>query len=170
MVLSPMLAPPSAPANLTAIPTNLQINLNWNPVNGATNYTLKRGTANGGPYPTICRGLTATNYADANVTNTVTYYYVVTALGAGGESSNSVQAAAAPLPSKQPTSISASLSSGRLALSWPFDHIGWRLQAQTNGLNPANWVEVPGATATNLISIEVDPANWSVFYRMVYSP
>ena len=39
MVLSPVLAPPSAPADLTAIPTNLQIHLNWNPVNGATNYT-----------------------------------------------------------------------------------------------------------------------------------
>lgn len=58
-----------------------------------------------------------------------------------------------------------------LELSWPADHTGWRLQVQTNaltaGLNSI-WFDVPGSTATNFISIPIDPGNETVFYRMIY--
>jgi hypothetical protein len=54
-----------------------------------------------------------------------------------------------------------------LTLSWPADHTGWRLQMQTNLLG-TNWVDVPGATTTNLMTLPVNPANASVFYRLVY--
>jgi hypothetical protein len=58
-----------------------------------------------------------------------------------------------------------------LRLSWPPDHIGWRLQAQTNALNAgldANRVDVAGSAATNQVFILGDPANGSVFLRLVY--
>jgi len=58
-----------------------------------------------------------------------------------------------------------------LTLSWPADHIGWRLQAQTNSTSAGllnNWADVPGSTTTNQIIMPVDPANGAVFYRMVY--
>lgn len=70
-----------------------------------------------------------------------------------------------------PTDIVSSYSNGVLALNWPADRTGWRLQAQTNapgvGLT-ANWVDVSGSTVTNQISIPVGPANGSVFFRLVY--
>jgi len=34
-----------------------------------------------------------------------------------------------------PTNITAVVSGNTLTLSWPADHTGWRLQAQTNSLN-----------------------------------
>ena len=164
------LSTPSAPTNFTATATNLLINLMWNAVTGASSYNLKRGTASGGPYPTVFSGLTATNYADGAVTNAVTYYYVVTAV-AGSESASSLQVSAVPLPSSVPTNIVLQVTNNQLLLWWPPDHQGWRLQIQTNastvGLG-TNWVNVPNATATNEVFIPVNPNNDSVFLRMAY--
>ena len=157
---------PSAPTNFTAMGTNLMIILNWNAVAGATGYNLKRGTADGGPYPVIFSGITTTNYSDAAVTNGVTYYYVVTAVS-GGESTNSLQASATPLPSLTPTNIIVQAGSDQLQLSWPLDHLGWWLQIQTNSLS-TNWTTVPGSTNNNQIVIPINPTNGSVFLRLMY--
>jgi polygalacturonase len=159
------------PTNLVATASNLLINLKWNAVTGANTYSLKRGTTSNGPYPTIYSGLTATNYADSNVTNAVNYFYVVTATGAGGESSNSLQASAAPLPSNQPTNIVMQTGAGQLQLSWPQSHLGWRLQIQTNNLGKGiwtNWVTVPNSTNVIQTNIVINPTNGSVFLRLVY--
>jgi autotransporter-associated beta strand protein len=69
------------------------------------------------------------------------------------------------------TNITATVSGNTLTLSWPADHTGWRLQVQTNtlgtGLN-TNWSTVAGSTSVNTTNITINPANGSVFYRMVY--
>ena len=162
---------PPAPVGLTATATNLQINLRWNAVGGATNYNLKRGTVNGGPYPTVFGGLVLTNYADAAVTNAVVYYYVVSALAVGGESTNSLPVAAVPLPSAQPTNLAVQVVGGQLQLSWPQSHLGWRLQVQTNligvGLG-TNWTTVAGSTNASSYNVPVTVTNGSVFLRLVY--
>jgi fibronectin-binding autotransporter adhesin len=73
-----------------------------------------------------------------------------------------------------PTNITTVVSGNLLTLSWPADHTGWRLQVQTNslstGLNPATnaWFTVPGSTTVNSVNATLDPANGTVFYRMVY--
>jgi polygalacturonase len=159
-----------APTNLMAAPTNMLINLKWNSVSGATSYNLKRGTVSGN-YPTIFSGLVTTNFGDANVTNAINYYYVVTATGAGGESSNSLQAVAASLPSNQPTNILVQASAGQMQLSWPQDHLGWRLQAQTNNLASGlgtNWVTVPNSTNATSAIFSISASNGSTFFRLVY--
>jgi hypothetical protein len=161
---------PAAPANLVATATNLQINLNWNAVAGADSYNLKRGTINGGPYPAVFGGLAATNYSDAAVTNAVAYYYVVTAVASGVESTNSLQAGAVPLPSSSPTKLAIQINGGQLQLSWPADHLGWTLEIQTNGLSRGlgtNWSPFPNSQLTNQIGIPLDPANGSVFLRLI---
>ncbi len=161
---------PSAPANLTSTGTNLQINLTWNAVVGASSYNLYRGTSYGGPYPTEFTGLTTTNYFDTAVANGTTYYYVVTAVAAGVESTNSVPASAASLPSNQPTPLTIQAIGGLLQLSWPQDHLGWTLQIQTNSANTglgANWFAVAGSSSTNAFSLPIDPDNASVFLRLV---
>lgn len=56
-------------------------------------------------------------------------------------------------------------------LSWPADHIGWRLQVQTNSIAVGlgiNWLNVPNSIATNQMTFTVDPASGCVFYRLVY--
>jgi len=55
--------------------------------------------------------------------------------------------------------------------SWPADHIGWKVQTQTNDLSTgitATWYDVAGSAATNQMSFTIDPASPSVFYRMIY--
>ena len=159
------------PANLTATGTNLLINLDWNAVAGATTYNLYRGTSNNGPYPTVFSGLVATNYSDADVTNGVTYFYVVTAVASGIESANSTQASAAPLPSLASPNLAAQLNGNQLQLSWPLNQFGWSLQIQTNSLSTGlgtNWVVVPNSQLTNQIFILIDPANGCVFLRLTY--
>jgi len=73
--------------------------------------------------------------------------------------------------STAPMTLTNFVSGGLLTLSWPADHTGWRLQTQTNpaasGLG-TNWVDVTGATATNLMNFTLDPANSTVFFRMVF--
>ena len=162
---------PPAPSNLQAMGTNLLINLNWDAVAGATAYNLHRGTSNNGPYPAVFGGLTTNNYADTDVTNGVTYFYVVTSVVSDVESTNSSQASATPLPSSQPTNIGFQLIGNQIELTWPQDHLGWFLEAQTN--NPSlglgtNWAVISNSQLTNQYPIMLDPANGSVFFRLVY--
>jgi autotransporter-associated beta strand protein len=68
-----------------------------------------------------------------------------------------------------PTNITYSVSGGNLNLSWPADHLGWRLLGQTNqGGISTNWVAVPGSSSVNSMNIPIDPANRSVFFKLVY--
>jgi len=67
--------------------------------------------------------------------------------------------------------LTNSVSAGSLTLSWPADHTGWMLQVQTNSLGKGlgtNWVDVPGSTSTNTVSLPIVTANGTVFYRLKY--
>jgi Concanavalin A-like lectin/glucanases superfamily len=70
-----------------------------------------------------------------------------------------------------PTNIVFAATNNELYLSWPADHTGWQLQAQTNSLSvglSGNWVNVAGSVNTNQVAIPVNLNNGSVFYRLVY--
>ena len=71
-----------------------------------------------------------------------------------------------------PTNITyQATSTNTLVISWPADHIGWRLQEQTNTLQvglSTNWVTVPGSTNINQVVIPIVPANGSMFFRLTY--
>jgi fibronectin type 3 domain-containing protein len=47
-------------------------------------YKVYRGTVSGGPYNVLATNITATSYTDSTVQSGTTYYYVTTALNAGG--------------------------------------------------------------------------------------
>ena len=88
-------SPPAPPAGLTASAgTKKKIVLNWSASAGATSYHVKRATVSGGPYSTVATGITATSYTNSGLTSGTTYYYVVSAVGSGGESADSSQASA----------------------------------------------------------------------------
>ncbi len=71
-----------------------------------------------------------------------------------------------------PTNITASVTGSTLTLTWPADHIGWILQAQTNALStgltaPAGtWFDVAGSGAATSAVITINPAEPTVFYRL----
>lgn len=69
-----------------------------------------------------------------------------------------------------PIQFAGSITNGQTLLSWPANHLGWRLQTQTssavNGLG-TNWETVPGSTATNRLYLSIG-SRGSAFYRLVY--
>ncbi len=76
-------------------------------------------------------------------------------------------------PALNPTNITFHVdgAANELQLSWPADHLGWRLEVQTNSLSSGlgtNWVTVPGSTGVTATNMLISPANESVFYRLVY--
>ncbi len=84
------------PTNLTAAAGDAKVTLNWNAVTGATGYNVKRSKTAGGTYETVVPNVQGTSYVDSGLTNGTTYYYVVTAITANGESGNSNEASATP--------------------------------------------------------------------------
>ena len=70
-----------------------------------------------------------------------------------------------------PVTLTPVVGGGSINLSWPVDQIGYRLEVQTNalsvGLN-SNWSTWPNSAATNQVGIPVNPANPTVFFRLVY--
>jgi alpha-L-fucosidase 2 len=68
-----------------------------------------------------------------------------------------------------PVRLGFAWTNGKVQLNWPADHIGWRLETQTNnntaGLG-TNWVTASGSTATNFFIIPI--ANVSSFFRLAY--
>jgi hypothetical protein len=164
-------APPSAPANLSATPGNAQVALSWNTSTGATHYNLKRSTISGGPYTfNTIDSPTAATYTDTNLMNGMPYYYVVSAVNTNGEGGNSLEVSAQPVSSLS-TNMTFAIDAGQLQLTWPQDHLGWTLQAQTNLLDAGlgtNWVSITNSITTNQITIPIGSTNGSVFFRLKY--
>jgi len=92
---TPLFSP--QPTGLTVTTTNVgSVSLAWAPSAGATSYNLKRSPSPGGPY-TIIVNTASTSYTDTTVVNGTTYYYVVSAVNAGGENpTNSAEVSATP--------------------------------------------------------------------------
>ena len=87
--------PPNAPLNLTAATTNTQVMLAWSASASATSYNVKYAMTNGGAY-SVVTNVAGTNFINTGLTAGMTYFYVVSALNLGGESSNSLQVSATP--------------------------------------------------------------------------
>jgi hypothetical protein len=101
-------------------------------------------------------GSTANPRTDANVTSNLT----VTANFAAVNLS--------------PPALTNGASGGILSFSWPPDHTGWRLLVQTShpasgpSSNPNDWATVTNSSATNQVSLPINPALPTEYFRLVY--
>jgi hypothetical protein len=87
---APFPYPPFAPT-VTSVSSNYtSITLTWGAVTGATNYNVYRTQVSGSSY-TLVNQTTGTSYTDTNVFAGGTYYYVVSASNASGESPYSTE-------------------------------------------------------------------------------
>ena len=89
-----------------------QVALSWSAVSGATGYKLYRSTTDGGPYAPASANLSSTAYTDSQVTAGTTYFYVVRATNAVGESPNSNQAQATPTAPPPPHPVDVTIAAG----------------------------------------------------------
>ncbi|TAL05153.1 MAG: hypothetical protein EPO07_04005, partial [Verrucomicrobia bacterium] len=94
------LTPPPAPTGFTATGVyGGQIVLSWSASAGATSYNLKRSLLPGGPYVTLFSSVPSTTYTNTGLILGATYYYVVSASNANGESPDSAEAnSIVPIP------------------------------------------------------------------------
>ncbi len=85
-------------------------------------YTIKRSTEDGGPYEVVATDITGTSYIDSGLTNYSTYYYVISAVNAEGESKDSEQVSVTPIeipdPPSAPTDLTAVERNSQIDLSW----------------------------------------------------
>lgn len=116
----PQLGPPPAPTGAIATAGNAVVQLGWNASFQAGSYTVKRSSTAAGPFTTIAQGLVSTAYTDTAVVNDLTYHYVITATGPGGESGPSaiVSARPAAVP-PAPSGVVAVPGNGSVVLAWP---------------------------------------------------
>ncbi len=113
-------------------------------------------------------GFTTLVFPTNNPTHTSTYTWINT-LSTDG--SITLSTGGLNPVNTNPTNIVATVSNGVLTLAWPADHVGWRLQVQTNPLTTGlftNWFTVPNSTNVNSETIPMDVNQGSIFYRLVY--
>lgn len=141
----------SAPDNVIAASGNGSVTVRWDPVPGATSYSL---------YTASQSGVTRSNYGSLpdgakldNVTTPFTrgglqngkaYFFVVTAISPAGESPESAELPCIPQP--VPTVVSASGGDNQVAVSWELvpgaDNYNV-YSASDNGVNKFNYGSLP---------------------------
>ncbi len=160
-----------APTNFTATTlSSNQIKLVWNASLGANSYNIKRATTAGGPYTTIATNVIGLTYTSSNLDSGTVYYFIATAANnAFGESPDSLEVSAQTI-SLTSSYLAFNFASNGIQFNWPSDHIGWRLEAQTNPIGVGlgtNWKTI-FAAMTNQTTLPIDISNGSVFYRLIY--
>jgi fibronectin type 3 domain-containing protein len=162
--------PPATPTGLSATPANARVTLVWDATEGADTYRVSRATTSGGSYVTIADSLTSPAFTDLAVSNGATYFYVVSALNAGGESPASSEVSATPLPPPAaPENLTARfVSSAAITLTWldmATDEAGYRVLRSLDGANFEQVAELP-ADSTAFSDNGLMP-DTSYFYRVV---
>ena len=149
---TPVLSAPSAPTGLAATAGNSQVSLSWAATSGASSYHVKRSTASGSE--TQISAPTSNSYTDAGLTNGTKYFYVVSAVNSGGESSNSSEVSAtpsAPLTAPAtPTGLHATGGNAQVSLSWnaSTSAASYNVKRSTTNGGPYN-TAVASPTVTN---------------------
>ena len=110
-------APPAPPSGVIAAANTRQVALTWNPVPGATSYTVVRALSST-PFSVLTNGLTGANFTDLAVTSGADYSYAVYASNGCAQSGLSAIAnTTLPLPSA-PAGLIATDGGIRAAIQW----------------------------------------------------
>jgi autotransporter-associated beta strand protein len=163
-------AVPAAPTALIAAYPGGQVNLFWAASPGATNYNVMRSTVNGGPYTNLVSlNVTSTNYTDTSVVSGTTYYYVVSACNAGGESGQSAQASvvtSSPTVPQAPAGLTATPADAQVTLAWNVvtNASGYYVKRSTTS---GGSYTVVGAKLAGLSYMNTGLANGTVYFFVV---
>ncbi|WP_426448057.1 pectinesterase family protein [Paenibacillus sp. S-38] len=87
---------PAVPQGLRAEPGSGEAALFWTAASGADAYSVKRSESPDGGFVTIASQVSGTTYKDTGLVNGKTYYYLVSAVNAAGESGSTAPVQEAP--------------------------------------------------------------------------
>ena len=100
---SALAVPPTPPTQVFANPTDSGVTLSWQPVTGATSYNVYRATvsgltrsSNGLPGFVASIGIATASFTSNSLTNDTVYYFIVTAVNASGEGTESPEIVSTP--------------------------------------------------------------------------
>jgi hypothetical protein len=172
--VDPSTTPPAVPSGLSVVSEDAQIALSWDSVSNATSYKVKRSLISGGPYGVVDVS-SGTNAVDSGLTNGTFYYYVVSALGDGGESAESTETNAIPSAAIVPEeyTIDAHAFSGGTNLSLAVSNsvLGHLYQLlATDSLTPPDWqpagIAAIGNGSNMLFSIPIAGAQANRYFKL----
>jgi uncharacterized delta-60 repeat protein len=129
----------AAPQNPAAAAGDGVVDLAWDAVDGATSYSVYRGTSSNAEDATpIAADLTDPFYSDYDVTNGTAYYYTITWTdGNGSESAASAEQTATP--AQPPTGLTTTiLTGGDVRLAWTnpsSDPSGFIIEGSDDGIS-----------------------------------
>lgn len=174
--------PIAAPTGLSAVASDAQVALFWNPSMGATSYAIERATSPGGPYAALAT-TTGTRHVDGGLANGTHFSYRVVASNEAGPSvpSSAIQATPAPdadplPPPDDPTrnelgmnvwfnadwdGAGAFVDAMKSSRPWQ-DAADWH--APVGGVDALGW---PTADASTVI-YSGEPAGFNGTYRLVF--
>jgi fibronectin type 3 domain-containing protein len=162
---------PGAPSGVTAVAGPLQVRISWDNVTGATSYNIYHSTTSPVSKATGTKvaGVTSPSVVTPLVNGT-TYYFVVTAVNDIGESVESVQKSAIPLPNPPPaapTSVSADAGPSRATISWNnvTGATSYNIyHSTTSPVSKATGTKVAGVTSPSVVTPLV---NGTTYYFVV---
>jgi len=160
---------PSAPTALVATAGNQQISLTWTASTGATSYHLKRATSSGGPYTQV-GSATAAGYTDTGLTNGTKYFYVVSALNASGESTNSSPASSTPTAQASavpavPAALAATAGNQQISLTWTASSGATSYHVKRATVSGGPYSQVGAPTSNGFLNTGL--ANGTTYYYVV---
>ncbi|WP_127586801.1 polysaccharide lyase family 8 super-sandwich domain-containing protein [Paenibacillus koleovorans] len=158
---------PAAPTGLATVASSGQVALSWSASAGATSYTVKRSTTSGSGYSNVQTGITGTSYTNGTLTNGTTYYFVVTASNAGGESAASTEASGTPIAAPgAPTGVTAFGGAGQITLSWTPSSGAASYTVKRSTTSGSGYVDIQtGLTAAEYTDTSV--TNGTTYYYVV---
>ena len=150
---------PLAPAGVSAVASNGQVTITWDPVAVATSYKLYMDTQTGiskttstvTQHPSV-----SSPFVPTNLINGTTYYFVVTAVNVNGESIESAEVSATPqpLPVVTLTATPSSIASGATStLDWSSTHSTSCTSSGSGGTGTTGSFTTPALTANTTYTV-----------------
>ena len=158
------LALPAAPTGLTATGSNGAVTLTWTASVSATSYNVKSTTTSGSDYSVVAT-ISSTSFVDTGLTNGAPVYYIVSAINAIGEGSNSSEVSATPIAPPAAPSVTVSSGSGVAEIQWSAVSGATSYSVKRSGTSGGPYTVLTTGTATSYLDTSV--TNGAVYYYVV---